>query len=413
MIEIIDKKKCCGCGACVNVCPKRCIKLKPDFEGFLYPKVDIVSCINCGQCEHACPIINKKRLLSDECQQVFAALNTEFSARIGSSSGGIFSALATYIIACGGVVFGAAMSKDCKSVHHICVDNMEELSLLYGSKYVQSITVDVYDCVKEYLNCGTKILFSGTPCQISGLKLYLKKEYNNLYTIDLICHGVPSQALWANYINSIEQKYNKTADTVNFRSKKFNWKSFTIFRILKKHYYKLSDLDPYMYMFLNNYCLRPSCYNCQFKGISRSSDITLGDFWGIDEMEPDMNDGKGVSAVIINSSKGKKLLENINAESIYYKQVDFRIFYEVFKKNNCSMFESPKIPVERETFYYELNSMQFKEFINKYAKLSFIRKKRIILAFIKKQIKIIVRKYLWGKQLHIGNLSYGIFIKMK
>lgn len=205
MINIRNKHDCCGCSACVSRCPKQCINMCEDSKGFLYPQVDKESCIDCGICEKVCPMLNKPE--AKEPQHEYAVQNSNEKVRITSSSGGVFSSIATGVLNEGGVVFGAAFDEEWK-VCHIGIDTKEELSLLQGSKYVQSHIGDAFPRVEQLLKRGVKVLFSGTPCQIAGLKRYLRKEYNNLFTVDVICHGVPSPKVWREYLKSLARSEN-------------------------------------------------------------------------------------------------------------------------------------------------------------------------------------------------------------
>ncbi len=308
MIQISKPSECCGCGACTIKCPKNCIQLKPDKQGFLYPSVDQEMCVNCGLCEKVCPIINSRELQTKDAPRAYAAYAQNSDVRISSSSGGIFTLLAREILDQGGCVFGAVYDDDF-SVHHIGADSIEALELLKGSKYIQSRTEETFSQVKKMLDSGKTVLYSGVSCQISALKLYLGKDYYNLYTVDVLCHGVPSPALWKRYLEEKEKEYSSKAKFVNFRSKDFGWKKFSLKIEFENGKVYIRDLDEDLFMrfFLKNICLRPSCYDCQFKNIiNRQSDITIGDAWGIDSHMPDMDDDKGTSVVIIHSDKGDK-----------------------------------------------------------------------------------------------------------
>ena len=286
MIEIIDKKNCCGCWACVQQCPKQCISMIEDDEGFLYPKVDKGICINCHLCEYVCPIINtdapRKPL------ETYAAINKDEQIRLESSSGGIFSAIAEYIINDGGVVFGAKFNDKWEVIHDY-TETIDGLAQFRGSKYVQSQIGDNYKKAKQFLTSGRKVLFSGTPCQIAGLKHFLKKEYENLLTVDFICHGVPSPGVWREYLKeevatcnlknivlprSIHGRdaLNVTIEGISFRDKTLGWKKFSfaldlstsVGRGEKIQFRTREHLHENLFLkgFLANLFLRPSCYNC-------------------------------------------------------------------------------------------------------------------------------------------------------
>ena len=359
-IQIRDKDKCCGCYSCMDVCAQKCITMQIDNEGFWYPNVNITQCIDCGICEKSCPMLDVKR--SNEVPLAYAAINKDEKIRLNSSSGGIFYALAEHVISKGGIVFGAAMSNDCTSVIHISAHNMKELQKLQGSKYLQSKIGDTYSEAKVVLETGKIVMFTGTPCQIAGLRSFLKREYINLITVDIICHGVPSPELWKKYIGYIEKKNNSIVKSVNFRYKQTTGQDFGIRKMDEKHMleYTSKDMDSFMQMFLKNYCLRPSCYACTAKE-SKLSDITIGDFGGIEKIEPDMNDGKGISVVLIRSDCGRKTLETIK-NKLMLKE----IAYEVAVSENSAENVSVKRPKERTTFFGDMNHLSFNQLQKKY-----------------------------------------------
>lgn len=320
MIEISDKKDCCGCSACVGSCPKKCIVLKEDSEGFLYPEVDRESCVECGLCERSCPVLNSKFLTNDIKPEAYAAYVKDEVLRANSSSGGIFSVLAESVLQMGGVVFGAAFDHDF-SVKHIAVETSAELERLRGSKYVQSRIENTYEEAKDFLDCGRIVLYTGTACQIAGLKAYLKKTYENLYTLDVLCHGVPSPKLWKKYVAEQEKTHGGTVRQTFFRHKEYGWKMYAVSLEFSNEtaYRKKHPEDIFMRLFLANICLRPSCHACKFKGLLRPSDITLGDCWGIEKTMPEMDDDRGTSVVLIHSQKGKALLDSVGEHLVRKK----------------------------------------------------------------------------------------------
>ena len=312
MINVTNKENCCGCGACVQGCPVQCIHMEADQEGFLYPIVDQERCIQCGLCNKICPLINTKDLKSDVLETKIAYAQDE-ELRRKSSSGAIFSLCATAILEQGGVIYGAAFDEDFR-VHHMSVDTIEKLDLLRGSKYVQSDTENTFSEVRQYLEQGKKVLFTGTACQIAGLKSYLRKEWENLYTIDVLCHGVPSPALWKQYLKEKSEEYGAGVKNVSFRSKSIGWKQFAmcIEFLNETMYERVFTKDAFMTLFLGNISLRPSCYACGFKGMPRVSDLTIGDCWGVEDHTPHMDDNKGTSVVVVNSEKGEELVKLIS-----------------------------------------------------------------------------------------------------
>lgn len=361
MIEIKEKKDCCGCHACFNICPSHAIEMKEDEYGFKYPIIDNNKCINCGLCEKVCPILNKKT--RDNKPEAYAIINKDENIRLKSSSGGIFTLIAEKIIEKDGVVFGASFDEEFM-VKHIKVDNKENLQKLRGSKYVQSDINETFKEIKEILEIGRKVLFTGTPCQINGLYTFLNKKYDNLYTQDIICHGVPSPKVWKKYLEYRKKKDSKEPIEINFRQKDNGWKAYQMSFKYNNDEYKINHSeDVYMKAFLKNLSLRDSCFNCGFKDKNRISDLTLADFWGINNVVENMNDDKGTSLVIINSEKGKELLESID-NRIIKKQVDF----EEAIKYNYPMFRSVPMNKNRDKFFDKLNIVDFDKLVNRYTK---------------------------------------------
>jgi coenzyme F420-reducing hydrogenase beta subunit len=359
MEEIINKNKCCGCHACFNICPKKAISMVEDEKGFKQPVIDKDKCINCGLCQKVCPIINseedKKKIYS------YAAFNKNEDERLNSSSGGIFILLAKEILKRKGVVFGAAFDKDF-NVKHTYVDNEKDIKELMGSKYVQSTIGDVYKKVKELLEKDTYVLFSGTPCQIEGLRSFLKQDYDKLYTQDIICHGVPSPKVWNKYLEYQKEISNENIKKVSFRNKDRGWSQFQMkISFDKQTYSKIHPQDIFMQSFLKNTCLRNSCYNCSFKKKYRISDVTLGDYWGIKKVHPEFDDDNGVSILIINSSKGKELF-NLVKKDLVYKETDLDKIIEF----NPSMIKSVTKDYNREQFFDNLDKMDFDKLVKKY-----------------------------------------------
>jgi NAD-dependent dihydropyrimidine dehydrogenase PreA subunit len=339
MIDITDRTKCCGCNACVQRCPKQCIMMHEDEEGFLYPKVDQASCINCGVCDKVCPVLNQGEPKLPI--KVFAAKNNNEEQRLRSSSGGIFIALAEYFIKQGGVVFGARFDKNWE-VEHAYAETLEDLEPLMRSKYVQSRIGNIYKDAELFLRQGRKVLFVGTSCQIAGLKKFLRKDYDNLLAVDFICHGVPSPGIWRNYLKEIQTERSEAAGKntvlssiksvpvitgINFREKQlggYGWKKYGFVVHTKspskgdKNSVLLSTTfgaNIYMDAFLKNYTLRPSCYSCFAKNGKSCSDMTISDFWGLSFCLPDFDDDKGVCATFVYSKKALDLFQILDIEN--------------------------------------------------------------------------------------------------
>lgn len=379
MIKIIEKTKCCGCSACANKCPKKAIEMKEDEKGFKYPYVNKDLCINCGLCEKVCPIINAKRITNNP--EAYACINKNDIIRKESSSGGIFTLIAEEILEKNGVVFGAAFDNNFK-VQHVCVEKKEDLDILRTSKYTQSDILDTYRRAEDILKTGRLVLFTGTPCQIEGLRSYLMKEYGNLYTQDIICHGVPSPKVWDQYKKYRKKIDNEQPKNINFRNKDNGWSLFNLkFEYNDKSYSKNQKEDLYMKAFLNNLSLRDSCYECSFKKYNRISDITLADFWGINNIDKQLNDNKGVSLVIINSEKGRALLEKINEKAII-KKVDL----DEAIKYNKSFIQSVAKNKNRDRFFQDLENKSFDKLIEEN-----IKKKNIYRRTVNK-LKSLLKK---------------------
>lgn len=385
MINIKDKKNCCGCKACEIICPKNCIEMTVDEEGFWYPIVDKDKCIDCGMCEKSCPILNKASRKKSFDTKIYGVYSNNESIRINSSSGGMFSELAASVLEKNGAVFGCTMNDNFSFAKHIKVEDVDDLSKLQGSKYLQSDTNVTFEEVKNCLQNDQKVLYSGTPCQIAGLKGYLgrySKDYN-LMTVDIICHGVPSSNVWNCYKSSLEKKFDSTVEKISFRNKSNGWQNYSLLCEFenKKEYKKFAGDDLYLRGFVADYYLRPSCYDCQFKGDNIKSDITLADFWGIDKVNPKFNDDKGASLVVIHSQKGQQIFDEIidnekityfseNAEKgleynpSYYNSVKMKsmrkVFFKQFEKNGVEAFENCCGKSNKTKFIRKINTLKDK-----------------------------------------------------
>ncbi len=311
MIQINQKYDCVGCTACKAVCPKHCIEMRADDEGFLYALADSNKCIDCHLCEKVCPVIN--RTSPRQPRLTLAAKNPDSQVRLASSSGGIFTLLAQQTLRRGGVVFGASYDKEWQ-VRHIAIDKEADIVLLQGSKYMQSLMGNSFSEAEAWLKDGREVLFSGTPCQIAGLKKYLRRDYPNLATVDIVCHGVPSPLIWSNYLRSINPQ-QKPITQVNMRDKTTGWQRYSITIGCDDGTTLISERashNTYMRGFLSGIFTRPSCFQCPAKGGRGMSDITLGDFWGIGHVIKEMADSKGVGLVMAHSERGVELLGEID-----------------------------------------------------------------------------------------------------
>ena len=304
-----NKAECTGCGACVSICPKGAITMRPDEEGFLYPAVDAALCVSCDLCEKRCPV-GKPHPEHDI--RVLGAQNKDVEIRRQSSSGGVFTALARGMIERGGVVFGAAFD-DALRVEHVGAIDETELSGMRGSKYVQSDAAEAIGNAAALLAKGIPVLFSGTPCQVDGLLAKVReKDREHLLTVDFVCHGVPSPDVFAAYIREIEQKHGQRVKAYAFRDKRLGWKNFSAVATLEDgtQIAGTQTDEPFLYGFLQNLYIRPACAQCTaLRGNRRVSDITIADLWGAQEICPEKDDDTGLSLVLVNSEKGRNALE--------------------------------------------------------------------------------------------------------
>lgn len=380
MIQLQEKSDCVGCEACAQRCPKHCITMQEDAEGFFYPQIDTEKCIDCGLCERVCPVIHqgepRKPLVA------YAAKNQDESVRLNSSSGGVFTALAEYVIAQKGVVFGARFDESWNVVHDY-VETVEGLSAFRGAKYAQSRIGLCFLQAETFLKQGRQVLFSGLPCQIAGLKMFLRKEYDNLITVDLFCHGVPSPMVWERFLEEEIATPHTQLKSISFRDKTSGWKNYS-FSYLQEdadgvHLRRmLSTKNLFMRGFLADLYLRPSCYHCPVKKQKSGSDITIGDFWGISRTYPQFDDDKGVSAVLINTAKGKSLwLDIIN--QLETKETT----YQVISLGNPALERAAQCPEKRDVFFRNPNL----SIASRVKRLCFTRE-------LKNQLKHNVRKIL-------------------
>lgn len=367
MIHIKEKKRCCGCNACVQRCPKSCITMREDSEGFLYPEVNKEVCIDCGLCEKVCPVIHQgteRKPLA-----IYAAKNKDEKIRLLSSSGGVFTALAERVIDEGGVVFGAKFDEDWSVVHDY-TETKEGLATFRGSKYVQSGIGDSFKKAEQFLKAGRKVLFSGTPCQIAGLKVFLRKEYDNLLTVDFICHGVPSPGVWREYLKEetarqcggkntvLSHPIIKSKDarikSISFRDKCLGWKKYSFAFTLSvpdghgaKNTVLLSEplyKNIFLRGFLADLYLRPSCHDCPAKSFKSGSDFTIGDFWGVENVMPEIDDDKGVSVVMVNTDKGKIICKEMTI-------ICYKVTFDDVVAANPALICSVDLNRNRNTFY--------------------------------------------------------------
>lgn len=386
-INQLEKNKCFGCRSCEQVCPKKCIIMKDDHEGFLMPTINKEHCINCGLCVRSCPALIQSEHVEIS-PKVYAAVNNDFEIVRESTSGGVFRVLAEYFIEQGGYVFGCSWNVNLEA-EHICVSEKKYLYKLSGSKYVQSNTLHSFGKVKDLLLLGKKVLFSGTSCQIAGLKAYLQKEYSNLFTVDVICHGVPSPLLFKRYLKWQEELIGSEILSIDFRNyDKSYWGQTYKSRIItnKKVVYRNSNFDPYYNAFLNSSTSRECCYSCIYANKNKSSDITLGDFWGVSNFHSNIFNKHGVSCVIVNTENGHDLMDNIK------NHIDFiESDYDNVSLKNYNLVKASNRPNDRNYIYTNINKISNSELFKErlFVKVSI---KKHIISLIPSKVKLYLRQ---------------------
>lgn len=379
MINLINKADCCGCTACFSICQHEAIILNEDQEGFLYPHFDKEKCIECGLCEKTCPIIHHKSEPKIGNPLIYAAINTNHKQYIESSSGGIFILLCKFILSHNGIVCGAVYDEKF-NVKHSFAKTLEECKAFQGSKYVQSNIKNIYPQIKSILKTGTLVLFSGTPCQVAGLKLYLRKDYKNLLTVDLICHGVPSPQIFQDYLNFI--KGDKQITTINMKSKSNNKKGTAIQVNFTngKYIRKTLKTDLWNKLYFNQLITRPSCHKCQFTHYNRIGDMTIGDAWGIHKYHPNFHPDMMISLLFTNSPKGVELFNHIQ------NNLDFIQINKEESQQPQLEYPAKESPI-REVFWKDYLQYGFNYIANNYIGYS---PKNIISTIIKQYIKRII-----------------------
>lgn len=359
--QICKRDTCIGCGVCVKKCPHDAIMMIEDEQGFKYPKIDLEKCTHCNICRKSCPINKNQKVKEIVEKEVYAAINLNEEEQKKSTSGGIFSVLAKAILNKNGVVYGSYLEN--KKAKHIRITEEQELDKIRGSKYIQSEILDIFDQLKKDLDNKVKVLFCGTPCQIGAVRAFLGKEYDNLVLVSLICHGVMSQNIFEKYISEIEQEKDTKVKKFKFRTKNNKWTQASIEYETDKNVRVEKFVDnPLMKLYLKNYILRETCYSCKFRDFSNLGDIILGDFWGIEVIDPEMLDEKGVSALIINSKKGKVFLDNYD---VFQKiKVKSEVLEETIKYNPV-LITSVKKPADRRKALNDLKENSIK-LVSKY-----------------------------------------------
>jgi len=382
MINISRKEDCCGCNACGDVCPKNAVVFKTDSEGFRYPEVDPDKCVSCGLCIRTCPVQQVGRLKKNDLPEsvCYAAEHKNLEVVFDSTSGGAFSALAEIMYRSGGYVGGAIYNDDF-SVRHFISDDMGDLPKLRSSKYLQSDAEGFYRQVRDLVEKDEKVLVCGTPCQMAGLRSYLQKDYANLIIVDFVCRGVNSPKAVRKYLDSFEERYGSPVVYVKSKSKEYGWRNLTQKVVLAdgRHVYETKHENNFTkgYLSTNAFC-RPSCYECRFKGFPRMSDITLADFWGIENVDPSMDKDLGTSLIMLNSQKGVEYFEKAKGR-LKYHSVPFQ----------CAVAGNPALirplepcKVDRVKFFRDLDMMPFSELSEKYIRDFPVGRKQLIKNFL-------------------------------
>lgn len=375
MIEIKEKEKCCGCTACFSVCPKEAITMRADEEGFQYPYVDDDKCINCGLCERVCPILNKEPPEIDQPLKAYVVRNKDREALKYSASGGFFSAVAEYVIAMGGCVYGAIYDEN-MVVRHWGTQRREDIARFRSSKYVQSDINGVFEEIQARLQENMLVCFSGTPCQVEGLKKYLRKEYKNLITVDLICHGVPSPMLWEQYVKSQQTKYKSEIVSANFRNKDYGYQNSTLKLSFKngKEHHGSSRNDEMMRCFFGEISSRPSCYNCSFKFAKHESDFTIFDAWHGAKLIGQTDDNKGYTHLFVQTERGQYVLQQLK-NSLDMVEIDAE---DAIRLDGPMVRKSAKPHKDRRYFLSCVYNQGIDAAVEKYIPIS--RKDRILVS---------------------------------
>ncbi len=361
MIEVNSKYDCCGCGACMNICPQNCIDMKADEEGFNYPVVDVDRCIKCNKCTSVCPIINVHTQKKNNAQKGYLVQHIDKKTRIESTSGGFFSALAEYVIEQGGIVCGAILDENFYT-KHVLIDDLSKIELFRNSKYVQSDLLKCYSEIETHLNNNRIVCFSGTPCQVEGLLGYLDKEYKNLILVDLVCRAVPSPGIWKKWIDMYKQNEGGI-ESVRFRDKKlgYQYSTMVLTTTTGKEIRSGIESNSWLRMFFSGMIIRPSCSECKFRGRYRRSDFTIWDCLNVSILNKTLDENTGVTRVLSHTKKAEMILEELR-DNLSIVSIDA----DLITKNVEEMVNSPSINKRRNDFMDDYNRIEFPELINKY-----------------------------------------------
>lgn len=380
MVTITDKEKCCGCSACANICHKRAIQMVQDKEGFLYPKANASLCNGCGLCEKVCPITQKEAPKAKDLKRAYLIQHRKKDVLLESTAGGAFTAIAEYVIEQGGVVFGAAFDPQFKVIH-TSTQNSAELAQFRNSKYVQSDLGDTFRQVKSLLSVGQLVCYSGTPCQIQGLRKYLMKDYENLILVDVVCRAVPSPGVWKKYFAWENAK--GTITSVRFRDKSLGYQYSTM-KIKKRDGSVCQggiESQPWLRMFFSGMIIRPSCASCKFRSPQRIADFTIWDCFNIYRLDKHFPEDAGTTRILVHTEKGMELLLKIK-QQLHIKEIPFEDAVAGIRE----MSESPALHEHRSAFFHDLEKMEMSDLLNKYFPVTWKVK-------LKRNVRLAMNKY--------------------
>lgn len=387
MVELFEKaEQCCGCTACLNICPKQAISMLEDQKGFLYPKIDGSKCVECGLCQKVCPFKVDGLAGGKFSKIAYAVKNKDNTERAQSSSGAVFIEVAKAVLGSDGVVYGVRLD-DVHRAMHDRASSIESARKFQGSKYVQSYKGSILQEIKRDLKAGNTVLFTGTPCEVAGLKRFLGVPYDNLVTVDIICHGTPSPGSFDDHIRALEKKYSSKISKISFRNKQYGWRNQELWIKFNNGeiYHNPIWEDEYYRLFTGNYLLRDSCYSCPFASMNRPGDITIGDFWNINNVKPDFEDKLGVSSIIVNTEKGQDLITEILTSFEYYE-----VSLDECTQRNLQA-PSPK-PDDFDSFRADWEQHGLDYCRKKYASMGFGERIRRTLSPVKKRVMKVIKR---------------------
>ena len=379
MIQIHDNDACCGCGVCAGVCPQGCIAMEEDAEGFLLPRINSEECVRCNLCEKVCPMINVSEDIPDPAfnQKGYVVQHKNAQILEESTAGGAFTAIANNVVEKNGIVFGAVLSQDLyatpSAVYHKGVETKADLRFFRNSKYVQSyVSRSVIQEIKSTLEQGRYVCFSGTPCQVEGVKRFLDVlhiDQEKAVLVDVVCHAIPSPKAFRQYVSYMEKSGVPMIKSMRFRDKHYGYKYSTMNIVSNNNhcnYHRGIESDPWLRAYFSNICDRKTCYNCSFKKIHRVSDFTIWDCFQVDRLSREMDNDKGATRVLIHTRKGQSLFEQIK-DDVLYEAIDPQVLIQGGK----SITVSAKLNPQRTQFMRDMNSMSGSELYKKYFPLSF------------------------------------------